>query len=106
MPEYNVTVVSPPDTAETEEQLRRFQESLMTDGRALHPSRHWPATANYEPLSPSTPTTSTKRPGPPACRIGLRSGRRDSLWPTTPRCWSSVKTNVEDSTQSHASTAF
>jgi len=40
MPEYNVTVVSPPDTAETEEQLRRFQESLMTDGRALHPSRH------------------------------------------------------------------
>ncbi|MGH3008601.1 MAG: hypothetical protein ACRDLM_04245 [Gaiellaceae bacterium] len=37
MPEYDVIITSPPETAGSAEQLERFTHSLMMDGRLLHP---------------------------------------------------------------------
>jgi hypothetical protein len=38
MPEYTVAIESPPTTLATPEQLQRFTEHLVGDGRALHPA--------------------------------------------------------------------
>lgn len=37
MPEYQITITSPPGTAGSAEQLERFSRSLNMDGRLLHP---------------------------------------------------------------------
>ncbi|HJU36257.1 MAG TPA: hypothetical protein VJ716_02425 [Gaiellaceae bacterium] len=37
MPECAITITSPPGTADSAKQLERFTNSLMMDGRLLHP---------------------------------------------------------------------